>query len=62
MNDTPIKSAHALLLNRLTQMQRVPVYVKDIEELSLAVTTILELEAENARLKIELERMVEGAA
>ena len=62
MSDTPIKSAHALLLNRLTEMQRVPLYCKDIDELAFAVTTILELEAENARLNIELERLTKEAA
>jgi len=49
--DAPIKSDHARLLNRLAEMQRVPYYATARCELALAEQTILQLEAENAKLK-----------
>lgn len=39
-----IKTDHALLLNRLAQMQRAPCYATAKEELALAEATILQLE------------------
>lgn len=45
-----IKSNHALILNRLHQMQQAPYYATAKEELALAEQTILDLEANNKRL------------
>jgi len=60
-----IKSKHALILNRLHQMQREPRYATALEELALAESTIVELEAELAALtraaQAKLER-IEGCA
>lgn len=62
MSETPIKSAHALILNRLSEMQRAPYYATARDELALAETTIVHLEQENARLKIQIEQMTKEAA
>ena len=55
MSDEPttIKSAHALILNRLNQMQSAPYYATAKEELALAETTIVELERELAQAKAQ---------
>jgi hypothetical protein len=50
MNE-PIKSSHALLLNRLAEMQRAPYYATARNELALAEQTILDLEGQNRALK-----------
>lgn len=49
MSET-IKSNHALILNRLHQMQQAPYYATAKEELALAQQVILDLEADNRRL------------
>ena len=51
----PTPSSHALLLNRLVQMQREPRYDSARDELLLAEHTIVQLEAENARLAERLK-------
>ena len=56
-----IKSKHALILNRLHQMQREPRYATALEELALAESTIVELEAEIAALIFAL-RYIKGQA
>lgn len=50
-SEDAIKSDHALILNRLHQMQHALPYASVREELSLAETTILQLEQEVRRLK-----------
>lgn len=51
----PIKSAHALILNRLAEMQRAPYYTTARDALALAEKTILQLETEVSELKKERE-------
>ncbi len=47
----PIKSEHALILNRLSEMQRAPYYASAREEHKLAEQTILTLERELAEAR-----------
>jgi hypothetical protein len=46
-----IKSAHALILNRLHEMQRAPYYATARDELALAESTIVQLERRVAELE-----------
>jgi len=56
-----IKSKHTLILNRLHQMQQAPYYATAREELALAESTIVQLEAEIAALIFAL-RYIKGQA
>ena len=56
--EEPIKSAHALLLSRLAEMQRAPYYATARDELALAEKTILQLESEVSKLKEEMRRLM----
>lgn len=51
-----IKSNHALILNRLHQMQQAPYYATAKEELALAEQTILDLELELTQSKELIDR------
>lgn len=60
--DTPIKSDHALILNRLSEMQRAPCYATIIDELALAEQTIVHLERgwnERNKKVIELQARID---
>jgi len=54
------KSAHALILNTLVAMQRAPYYATVREDLALAESVIVQLEAENTILTQELLKFTEA--
>lgn len=54
--ETPIKSAHALILNRLAEMQRGTYYAVARDELKMAEETIVSLERELTTIRDELKR------